>query len=51
MMEEAEQVIGCEGETATFFSRCLFTLNLRVNGFTPRQLNRSALSCGFGAFV
>ena len=30
MMEEAEQVIGREAETATFLSRCLANLNLRV---------------------
>ncbi len=46
----AQQVIGREGETATFFSRCLFNSELREFGFAPRQLNRSVLSCEFGAF-
>ncbi|MFN2393862.1 MAG: hypothetical protein ABR566_18110, partial [Pyrinomonadaceae bacterium] len=35
-----QQIIGREGETATFLSRRLFTLNLRGGGFAPRQLNR-----------
>ena len=38
-----EQIIGREGETATFLSRCLVSLNLCVIGFAPRQFNRSAL--------
>ena len=37
-----EQVIGREGETATFIWRCLFNSELRVIGFAPRQFNRSA---------
>jgi len=36
----AQQVIGREGETATFFSRCVVSLGLRVIGFAPRQFNR-----------
>jgi len=36
----AQQIIGREGETATFLSRCLFTPNLRGGGFAPRQFNR-----------
>jgi len=36
-----QQIIGREGETATFLSRRLFILELRVFGFAPRQLNRS----------
>jgi len=36
-----EQVIGREGETATFLSRCVVSLTLRVIGFAPRQFNRS----------
>ena len=43
MKRAAEQIIGREGETATLLSRCPFTLNLRVFGFAPRQLNRSVL--------
>ncbi len=39
-----EQIIGREGETATFLSRCPLNPNLRVIGFAPRQFNRSALS-------
>jgi hypothetical protein len=37
---DVEQIIGREGETVTFLSRCLFTLNLCGGGFTPRQFNR-----------
>jgi hypothetical protein len=40
----AQQIIGREGETATFLSRCLVSLKLRVGGFAPRQLNRWASS-------
>ena len=36
----AEQVIGREGETATFLSRFLVSLSLRVIGFAPRQRRR-----------
>lgn len=39
-----EQVIGREGETATFLSRRLFNSELRGFGFAPRQLRRSAAS-------
>ena len=41
----AEQVIGREGETATFLSRCTITFGLRVVGFAPRQLNRWVAIC------
>ena len=34
----AQQVIGREGETATFSSRCVVSFGLRVGGFAPRQL-------------
>lgn len=37
-----EQVIGREAGTATFFSRCLFTLGLRVARSRPRQCRRWA---------
>ena len=37
-----EQVIGREGETATFLSRCVVSFSLRVFGFAPRQRRRSA---------
>ena len=37
-----QQINGREGETATLFSRCLVPLNLRVGGFAPRHLKRSA---------
>ena len=37
---ETEQIIGCEGETATFLKRSLVSLTLREFGFAPRQLNR-----------
>ncbi len=39
-----EQVIGREGETATFIWRCLLNSELRGFGFAPRQLRRSAAS-------
>jgi len=39
-----EQIIGREGETATFLSRCPFNSELRGFGFAPRQLNRWASS-------
>ena len=38
--KRVEQIIGREGETATFFSRCLFNSNGLGGGFAPRQLNR-----------
>ncbi len=38
----AQRIIGREGETAPFLSRCPSNLNLRVFGFAPRQFNRSA---------
>ena len=37
-----EQIIGREGETATLLSRCPLNPNLRVGGFAPRHLKRSA---------
>jgi hypothetical protein len=40
----AQQIIGREGETPTFFSRCLVSFGLRGGGFAPRQLNRCAAS-------
>ena len=40
----AEQVIGREGETATFFSRCVLNFGGLGGGFAPRHLNRSAAS-------
>ena len=39
----AQQIIGREGETATFLKWSLVSLTLRVFGFAPRQLNRSTL--------
>jgi len=42
--DAAEQIIGREGETATFFLRCVVTFSLREFGFVPRQFNRSVLS-------
>ena len=41
----AEQFNGREGETATFLSRCPSNFSLRVGGFAPRHLSRSAASC------
>ncbi len=37
---KTEQVIGREGEIATFIWRCLVNSELRVGGFAPRQLRR-----------
>ncbi len=37
-----EQVIGREGETATFLSRCPLNFGGRGGGFAPRQLRRWA---------
>ncbi len=39
-----EQVIGREGETATFLKRSLVNSELRGCGFALRQLRRSAFS-------
>ena len=39
-----EQVIGREGETAAFLSRCLFTFGGLGGGFAPRQLRRYVAS-------
>ncbi|CAN5554601.1 hypothetical protein BH10ACI1_BH10ACI1_32610 [soil metagenome] len=36
----AQQIIGREGETATFLSRCVVYFGLRVFGFAPCQFNR-----------
>ena len=48
-----EQFNGREGETAALLSKGLFTPNLRVFGFAPRHLSRSALTvekgCGQGS--
>ncbi len=44
MKRAIEQIIGREGETATFFSRCPLNFSLRVAGFAPRHLSRSAAS-------
>ncbi len=41
MSTRAQQIIGREGETATFLSRCPLNFELRVIGFAPRQLRRS----------
>ncbi len=41
-----EQIIGREGETATFLSTGLFNSELRGSGFRPRQLKRSVASSG-----
>ncbi len=40
----AQQIIGREGETATFLKRSFFNSELRVGGFAPRHLNRWASS-------
>ncbi len=40
MSRAAQQVIGREGETATFLSRCLFNSNGLGGGFAPHQFNR-----------
>ena len=40
----AQQIIGREGETATFLKTSLVSPTLRGGGFAPRQFNRSALS-------
>ena len=39
-----QQIVGREGETAAFLSRCVVTFGLRVFGFATRHLNRSAVS-------
>jgi hypothetical protein len=41
-----QQIIGREGETATFLSALFFTLNLCGGGFAPRQLRRYAAKRG-----
>jgi hypothetical protein len=43
--DDAQQVIGREGETATLLSTGLFNSKLREFGFAPRQFNRWVLSC------
>ena len=40
--DNAEQINGREGETATFIWRSSVSLTLRVIGFAPRHLSRSA---------
>jgi hypothetical protein len=40
MIRTAQQINGREGETATLFLACLFSLTLRVIGFAPRHLKR-----------
>ena len=35
-----EQIIGREGETATFLKRCLLKVAGLGGGFFPRQINR-----------
>jgi len=41
---DSQQIIGREGETATFFSRCVLNFGGLGGGFAPRHLNRSAAS-------
>ncbi len=41
-----EQFNGREGETATFLSRCLFSLSGLSGGFAPRHLSRYAGTLG-----
>jgi len=45
MQRKAQQIIGREGETATFFSRCLLNSNGLGGGFAPRQFGRWVLPC------
>ena len=47
MKTAAEQIIGREGETATFLSHRPFNSNGLGGGFAPRHLKRYAAS-GFG---
>jgi len=42
MKGATQQIIGREGETATFFLRCVVSFGLRGGGFAPRQFGRSA---------
>ena len=44
MKRDAQQFNGREGETATLLSTGLLNSELRVGGFAPRHLNRSASS-------
>ena len=44
MSKHAEQINGCEGETATLLPRCPVNSELRGDGFAPRHLNRSTFS-------
>jgi hypothetical protein len=48
MKGATQQIIGREGETATFIWRCPLNFSLCVGGFAPRQLNRSAFSLSLG---
>ena len=41
LLRAVEQIIGREGETATFLSRYVVTFALRAIGFAPRQINSS----------
>jgi hypothetical protein len=41
---DTQQIIGREGETATFLFSLSVTLTLCGSGFAPPQLNRSAAS-------
>ncbi len=38
-----QQIIGREGETATFIWRCVVNFSLSIFGFAPRQLRRWVL--------
>ena len=42
MSAAAQQFNGREGETAALLSRCVVSFSLRVAGFAPRHLKRSA---------
>lgn len=42
MQRQAQQFNEREGETATFFLRCVVSFCLRAFGFAPRHLNRYA---------
>ena len=50
--KHAEQINGREGETATFFWRCLLNFSGLGGGFAPRHLNRCVFldrrNCNFG---
>jgi len=44
MQRAAQQIIGREGETATFLSRCPLNFSGLGGGFAPRQFGRWAAS-------